>query len=702
MVKLSFKNKLFAITFGVISACAIAIVTLTMHEHARLVKLNSTADLIALSQNTAEDLLHHLALDTPDELAITSNLLKFERYRQIQSTQVYDRNSRLVAQFINPLVFKVDAVLPQTFTSKDLIPSVVNQNNQTTAITLISDEKLKLGYLVVVLDFTEQLNASKIKFYNQLIPLVIVVLILTFILVHWLQTGLIKPLLSLSQIVDKVRQTSDYRLRFNDKGDDEVAQLGRNFNQMLSTIDQQNSQNIAHNHALEKQQKSLEYLANYDQLTKLPNRKLFQELLKQELTRLGRDKTELAVMFIDLDDFKTVNDTLGHHAGDLLLHAVAVRLRQQLRDCDILARLGGDEFVIVATGLNEDIQAVAVAERILKQFKAIFPIDQWQVGSGLSIGIAFSDGDRIDSDALISNADLAMYRAKDSGRGCYAIYHDEMQSNQHRRLNIVNALEQAVVGNEFELFYQPKICPRDGVIGLEALIRWHSSFDGFISPAEFIPIAEQSGKVHDISRWVLSRGFEQIAMLNQQHNFNLVCSFNISAHDITKYGFVDFIRTLMQQHQTMNGHVEFEVTESAYIENFVSAEEFFKQIAQLKCDIALDDFGTGYSSLSYLTKIKAHTLKIDQQFVKKMFESEQERMIVDAIISLAKNLKLKVCAEGVETKEQYQYLAERGCEQIQGYYFSPPVPFDQVAATIESIHLAHSFERNLNISVPGK
>jgi len=697
MVKLSFKNKLFALTFCAIGACAIAIVALTMTEHARLVKLNSTADLTALSQNTAEDLLQYLALESPDELAITSAILKFERYSHIKSTQVYDHEFNLVAQFINPQAFTGLVKLPKTRTKAELNPGIVQHDNETTTITLIGDDKFELGYLVVVLDFSEQLSASEQQFYNQLIPLVIIVLVLTFILVHWLQSDLIRPLLSLSQIVDRVRNTSDYSLRFGHRGSDEIAQLGANFNEMLSTIDQQNKLTVAHNLALEKQQKSLEYLANYDQLTKLPNRKLFQELLKQELSRLRRDKTELAVMFIDLDDFKMVNDTLGHQVGDLLLHAVAIRLQEQLRDCDILARLGGDEFVIVTTGLVNEIQAITVAERILKEFKAAFSIEKWQVGSGLSIGIAFSDGDKIDLTSLISNADLAMYRAKNSGRGCYAIYEDEMQSNQHRRLNIVNELETALAKDEFELYYQPKVCPYRGVVGLEALIRWNSRFDGFISPAEFIPIAEHCGKVHDITCWVLTRGFAQIDMINQQAGLNLVCSFNISAHDITKKGFIDFIRNLLKQHQSIANQVEFEVTESSYIENFDTAHAFFEEIEKLNCNIALDDFGTGYSSLSYLTQIKADILKIDQQFVRKMFESERERLIVDAIINLAKNLKLKICAEGVENIEQYQYLSDLGCDQIQGYYFSPPVPFDKVLETIDNIHQKHQFDVLVNV-----
>ena len=684
-------------TFGVINFCAIAIVALTITEQGRLFKYNARADLSALSHNTAEELVKHLAFGTTDELAVTTYLLKFEVYQNIKSTHVYDRHAKLVAQYLNPNYFSSQ---PQPQPVQQMAPDqkfhlgLFEDNNQLRLVTQIGDENLKLGYLVVVLDFSKQLQDSENIFYAQLLPMILAVLVITFILAHWLQTGLIRPLIELNTLVNKVQDTSDYSLRVETHGDDEISQLGSNLNQMLRTIDQQHLENQAHTKALEQQQKNLEYLANYDQLTKLPNRKLFQELLKQELSRIGRHHTELAVMFIDLDDFKTVNDTLGHHAGDLLLKGVSERIREQLRDCDILARLGGDEFVIVATGLKEEIEAVVIADRILEQFNTIFNIDKWQVSSGLSIGIAFSDGNKIDLQSIISNADLAMYRAKQSGRGRYAIYEDEMQSNQHRRLMIVNQLNNALNHNEFELYYQPKVCPTRGVTSLEALIRWNSKFDGFISPGEFIPIAEHCGKVHEITRWVLVRGFAEAEKLMLNQDIKLGISFNISAHDIAKDGFVDYITALLAVHKIAPSSIEFEVTESSYIENFERANLFFEKIIALGCQIALDDFGTGYSSLSYLTQINAHTLKIDQQFIRKMFDSKRERLIVDAIISLAKNLNLKICAEGVETKQQFDYLADSDCDLIQGYYFEKPVPFNQINTTIERINQQFGFSQH--------
>lgn len=691
MANLSFKNKLFVMTLCVVSLCAVAIVALTISEHGRLYKDSAKQALIALSSNSAEDLVPFLAHEPANELSITSYLLKFERYEHITSARVYDRHLNLASQYVNSNLFD-STVFRQSRLSSDRIRLGLSENDNEFISTIeIGDAELKLGYLVVALDFRQALTESESMFYSQLFPMVIAVLIVTLILVHWLLSGLLQPLLNLGEVVDKVHRTADYRLRFKDSGDDEISHLGRNLNNMLSTIDKHNIETVAHNRALEAQQKSLEYLANYDQLTKLPNRKLFQELLKQELSRIRRNKTELAVMFIDLDDFKTVNDTMGHHAGDLLLSAASKRIGEQLRNSDILARLGGDEFVVVATDLNEEIEAIAIAERILNVFKELFDLDTWQVHSGLSIGIAFSDADKIDLPSLIANADLAMYRAKRLGRGRYAVFEEEMQSNQHRRMNIVNQLNNALRDDEFELYYQPKISPQHGVVGLEALIRWTSKIDGPISPGEFIPIAEHCGKVHDITRWVLAKGLADMSEISKQLTYVLKTSFNISAYDIAKQGFIDFITELIASGQVDAKDIEFEVTESAYIENFNGARRFFEELEKLNCNIALDDFGTGYSSLSYLTQIKADTLKIDQQFIRKIFASEQERQIVDSIISLAKNLKLEICAEGVETKEQYEYLSAAGCHLIQGYYFSKPVPLNQVVSTVTEINQRPEF-----------
>ena len=676
-------------TFCAICFCAIAIVALTINEHARLYKENARSDLSALSQNTAEELVQYLAFGTVDDLALTTYLLKFERYEHIKTAQIYDIDSKLASQFVNPQIYRHIGQHPPKLKKEEIKPGLWEVDEQLISILIIGDTKLLLGYLVIILDVGEQLKQSENAFYFQLFPMVILVLLVTLFLVHRLQSSLIKPLVDLNAVVDMVHKTSNYSLRFRSVGNDEISQLGENLNKMVSRISQQNAENKAYNNELKAQQHSLENLANFDQLTKLPNRKLFQELLQQQLVEVKKKNSELAVIFIDLDDFKTVNDTLGHYTGDLLLTAVSQRLKRQIRDGDILARLGGDEFVIVVTQLAYQVEAVEVAERILDAFKKEFDLDKWQVSSGLSIGIAYSSDSHGNLQSLISNADLAMYRAKRSGRGRYAVYEDEMQSYQHRRLQIVTQLGKALSEDEFELYYQPKVCPERGVIALEALIRWPSSFDGMISPAEFIPIAEHCCKVHDITRWVLATGFRHVELINQALGTDIQVSFNISAFDIAKEGFVEYIKELIECEGIDAKLIEFEVTESAYIENFELASKFFEAIESLNCQIALDDFGTGYSSLSYLTQIKAHTLKIDQQFIRKMFESESERLIVDAIISLAKNLKLNVCAEGVETKAQYDYLSARGCELIQGFYFSKAVPFSQVVATIKRINQSY-------------
>ncbi|SFB89475.1 EAL domain-containing protein [Pseudoalteromonas denitrificans] len=688
---ISIKTKLISITFIVVFLCALAITFLTLYQHQKLYKENLATNLYALSSNLSDELFPYMAAPQPEFIGLTTTLLKLERYQQIKFGVVLNKSNKVVAQYLNP-EFNLDT---EGFSTQDWERILKNQGSDfiesLMEIHLIGDEQFSTGNLIIVADLSNQLSRNMQVFITQLIPLILLIILIIFVLSHWVQSGIITPLINLSHLVSSVGKTKNYQLRYKGHGQDEVSVLGSNINEMLSIINEQDIENKRHTIKLLKQQKSLKHLADYDQLTGLPNRKLFSELLKQELIKAKRTNQELAVMFLDLDDFKTVNDTIGHHAGDVLLQLVSDRVKAQLREGDTLARLGGDEFIVILTELPSHLTAVSIAQRILESFINYFYVQEWEIQSGLSIGIAFNEKNRFDAAALISNADVAMYKAKEGGRGQFAVFEDKMQSVQHRHMLIANELAKAISNDEFKLYYQPKVSPLLGVIGFEALIRWHSQFDGLVSPAEFIPVAEHCGRVHDITRWVLKQGLKDLSFINDWFGPGVITSFNVSAIDITKKGFIQYLEALIKLNKSKTDSIEFEVTESSYIENFESASLFFKALNEMGCSIALDDFGTGYSSLSYLTQVKANTLKIDQQFVKKIFSSDSDRLIVESIIGLAKKLNLKVCAEGVETKEQYEFLSNFDCELIQGYYFSKPVPLEDLKSKVDSIHNSHVF-----------
>jgi len=688
---LSIKTKLISITFFVVFLCALAITFLTLYQHQKLYKEELATNLYALSSNLSDELFPYLASNEPELIGLTTTLLKLERYQQIKYGLILDKSNNIVTQYLNPKFKTTPNQLAQMNWPKILKNNGLTAQSSLMEIHLIGDKDFSSGHLILVADLSNQLSSNMRTFITQLIPLILIIILIIFVLSHWVQSGVITPLINLSELVSSVGKTKNYKLRYESNGQDEVSILGKDINKMLSIINTQDIENKRHTIKLLKQQKSLKHLANYDQLTGLPNRKLFSELLKQELSKSHRNNYEIAVMFLDLDDFKTVNDTIGHHAGDVLLQQVSERIKSHLRDGDTLARLGGDEFIVILTELPSHVTAIAIAQRILDSFVDYFHIQEWQIHSGLSMGIAFNDKDRFDAASLISNADVAMYKAKEGGRGQFAVFEDAMQSVQHRHMLIANELAKAIHGDEFKLYYQPKVSPSLGVIGFEALIRWHSSFDGLISPAEFIPVAEHCGRVHDITRWVLKQGLSDLSKIKESIGFDTVTSFNVSAIDITKQGFIQYIEGLIQLNKNDTQFIEFEVTESSYIENFESSSKFFNALEELGCSIALDDFGTGYSSLSYLTQVQANTLKIDQQFVKKIFTSDSDRLIVESIIGLAKKLGLKICAEGVETKEQFDFLAQSNCELIQGYYFSKPVPIEELPGMVKQIHCKHHF-----------
>ena len=353
---------------------------------------------------------------------------------------------------------------------------------------------------------------------------------------------------------------------------------------------------------------------------------------------------------------------------------MADRVSDLVREGDLVARLGGDEFLILPDRDVRDASIESLASRLIAAFEQPFNLRGLSLTVGVSVGIAKAADAHYNLSELMSNADLAMYRSKAKGRGSFTVFTLDMVASHKRKLHLANAIEQSLSQNEFEVYYQVKVNKHAEIVGLEALLRWDHPEFGMVMPSEFIPIAEQGGKISAITQWVIERVSEDLPRLRQWLNKRFRVSINLSGHDLRNSHLFDNIYTVFQSYQVNPEYVEFEVTESAYLENFALSNKFFKRMSNMGCAIALDDFGTGYSSLSYLTQISIDTLKIDKQFIRELETSERSQLVTGAIIDLAKRLSLSVCAEGIEGPFQWQYLTEHGCDQIQGYMFSKPVP----------------------------
>jgi diguanylate cyclase (GGDEF)-like protein/PAS domain S-box-containing protein len=418
-------------------------------------------------------------------------------------------------------------------------------------------------------------------------------------------------------------------------------------------------------------------LAHYDVLTRLPNRALFYDRMKQALAQAKRNQWTVGVMFIDLDRFKNVNDTLGHSVGDQLLQQVSERLSKSVRAGDTVGRLGGDEFSIVLSNFSSTQDANLVAQKIMAGFDEPFQLEGTDIYVTASIGITLYPDDSLDQDTLIKNADAAMYRAKEAGRNSYQFYTSGMNARAEETLSLESNLRRALDRNEFLLYYQPKVSVADGhIVGTEALLRWQHPERGLVAPGEFIAVLEETGLIVPVGYWVLKSVCSQIKAWEQAGIQRLPVAINLSARQFATRDFGSMIRRLLEEHSIDPALVELEITESSLMTNTEEAARTLEYLSQLGVGLSIDDFGTGYSSLSYLKRFPLDALKIDRSFVSDLTTDVDDATITRAVISMAHNLSLKVIAEGVETEAQLAFLAEHGCDQIQGYYFSRPLPAD--------------------------
>jgi diguanylate cyclase (GGDEF)-like protein/PAS domain S-box-containing protein len=434
-------------------------------------------------------------------------------------------------------------------------------------------------------------------------------------------------------------------------------------------------------------EEKIHQLAYYDVVTGLPNRGMFLERLHQTLAQAQRDKDKVNLIFLDLDNFKDINDTQGHDVGDKLLRSVAERLSACMRDSDVLARLGGDEFVVVCPTVNAQESVAAVIQRIMAIFKAPFEIEGRQIYTSASIGIAVYPDDSQDASALFRCADTAMYQAKNDGRAQYRFFSAELNQKIIQRVALEHSLRKGMEREEFFLHYQPLWDLKTAkMVGVEVLLRWQSPEYGLMQPATFISLLEDSGLINNVGEWVLRTACNQMREWTKTEHHEMKMAVNVSGRQLKHPGFLEMLTTIIQETGVDPTKLELEFTESVIMENAEKTVEIFRKVREMGIRLSIDDFGTGYSSLNYLKHFPVDRIKIDRSFVVDINRNESDAAIIEAIVSMAQSLNLRVIAEGVENSDQLDSLTRLGCDEVQGFYLAMPMHAEALAKILGRTH----------------
>jgi diguanylate cyclase (GGDEF)-like protein len=429
----------------------------------------------------------------------------------------------------------------------------------------------------------------------------------------------------------------------------------------------------------------LHHLANFDSLTDLANRAYFYDHLRKAIARFKRNRNDLAVLYIDLDHFKLVNDQYGHDTGDALLQYVSAMLRSSVREGDLVARMGGDEFAIILYDIDDANGMATVAQKILNKVDKPIEIQGIKLSVSVSVGIAYYEGIPMTIEQLLKSADTAMYSAKLQGRNNYQFFSASMHEKVQEKQHIQVMLQQAVINQELSLVYQPQVSlSKNNIVGCEALLRWQPKEGAAISPDKFIPIAEESGQIEELGEWVLSEVCQQVAQWSKSIDFKgLTVSINVSVRQLTTDKFYNTLAFLLKKYDVSPKFIEIEITETAMSTNYAKLVEELDKIRQLGVAISMDDFGTGHASLDNLRKLPLNKLKIDRSFIQDIGIDPCDEDITKVIMAIAKKMSLDLVAEGAETVEQLAFLSAEDCDIIQGYYFSKPVSPEQLFSYLQ-------------------
>lgn len=566
----------------------------------------------------------------------------------------------------------------------DSILGEINLNEENGAyVTALSiqtntqEDQGLLHYITFTLNKYDVELSLKENRFELVLFLLLLLLIIPSALVSIFKRWLAQPLDQVMLQIDKI-ELGDYSNSKILQTDDELGMISRNINNLAQNLKKREKQ-------LNTSRKKLEHLSSHDTLTHLPNRNLFISRVDEAIKRAQRHHKKVAVIFIDLDNFKQVNDSLGHDIGDDLLISIAKRLSHQLRDTDTVARIGGDEFNLLIEDIQNYKDVEAICMKLMSDFDEPFGCKEHQIHTTVSMGISLFPDDGENSTALIKNADLAMYQAKDSGRNQFRFYSKDLSFFIEKRLEMISALKSAIAsGDEFSLQYQPKINSKtEKICAIEALVRWNSPSLGFVMPGDFISLAEDTHLIIEIGKWILKQACQDFIKLQKKTPLLETISINVSSVQLNYSDMVQTLQETIQETQIDPRHIELEITESYIATNEVHAIETLEKFRAMGVKLAIDDFGTGYSSMSYLQKLPVTRLKIDKSFIDNLPDSHESVAIAKAIIVLAKTFDLFITAEGVETKEQVIFLQAQECDEIQGYYYSRPLVFEDLCTFIK-------------------
>ncbi len=435
----------------------------------------------------------------------------------------------------------------------------------------------------------------------------------------------------------------------------------------------------------------LRRLANYDTLTDLPNRALFQDRLMQATESASRKNNSMALIYIDLDRFKKINDSFGHSLGDELLKIVSRRLCECVRGSDTVSRLGGDEFTIILPDLQSISDPGKVSEKIILKMDESFKLENQEVSISPSIGISIFPDDARDMETILKNADAAMYHAKSKGRNNYQYYTQEMNAKARHRLDLEGRLRRSIDNHDFKIYYQPQVDVKSlSITGYEALIRWQDGENGLVSPVEFVPILEDTGLIVPVGEWILHKVCDDIPHIRKLNSNLKSVSVNFSARQFIDNTLFSHVENILSETGVSTDEIVIEITETILMTEKERSLKILSELSEFGLKLSLDDFGTGYSSLAYLKQFPIDIIKIDQSFVRDLHKDTSDAAICEAIIAIAEQLRLKVVAEGVETQDQFDFMSKRGCDSIQGYFFGKPVPLPELVCSIEDQHAAVS------------
>ncbi len=561
----------------------------------------------------------------------------------------------------------------------------------------------RVGTVFLKADLSE-LESRLRRYAAAVVLLMLVGAVAALLLAMRFQAVIARPILALARAAKAVSVDKDYAVRVPAQGADEIGGLTEAFNGMLAQIQVRDSALRDAQHQLEQRvqqlllevaerqqaqaalresEEQLRHQAFHDALTGLPNRALMNDRLAIALAHAHRNLSRLAVMFLDVDRFKLINDSLGHSVGDELLRQVASRLASSLREGDTLARLGGDEFIILLPGLGEDTAAAKLAGKLLVALRQPFHLEGRELFLSASIGISLYPLDGSDAETLVKNADVAMYRAKEQGRDNYQLYRAELHLRALKRMTLESQLRAAVGRDEFRIHYQPIVdLATSRIVAAEALVRWQHPDRGLVLPAEFISVAEETGLILPIGAWVLRTACQEAQSWVGRGLPAVRISINLSARQFQQEDFVRQVKGVLTETGLDPSRLELEITESVAMDNGDHTVTMLKRMQDLGVRLTIDDFGTGYSSLSYLKRFPLHALKIDRSFVQDIASDARNAAVAQAIVALGHGLDIDVIAEGVETEEQRTLLQAQGCQALQGYLFSRPLPPERFGALL--------------------